>query len=125
MMQQRTSQNDNDSTSCPVCGGTLPEFDTPQVDLNSDIITFRGDFVQLAPKEAEFLFVLLRAYPRWVDRGYAKQAIYASAEPDSNTISQFAWTANRKMKRGGLGIRIAARRGQGYRIEWEKKEHDH
>jgi DNA-binding response OmpR family regulator len=61
---------------CPCCRQQLPYEDTPKVDLQRNVIIYKGKWARLSMKEAEVADVLCRFWRKFVNKEMLINSVY-------------------------------------------------
>lgn len=103
------------TTRCPCCGHDA-EIDRPLVDLDRNVISFRGVEASTRPKVAEFVRVLSDHHPAPVSRSRLIAKIWGGIEPESSEscVRLLAYQARAAM--AGWPVTVFGTRGRGYRL---------
>lgn len=102
-------------TRCPCCGHAA-ESARPLVDLDRNVISFRGDQARVRPKVAEFMRVLSDHHPAAVPHSRLIAKVWGGTEPESSEscVRLLAYQARRAM--GGWPVSVNGSRARGYRL---------
>lgn len=101
---------------CPTCGAPLPQDGRVRVDLGRNVVVIGSTAVQLLPRQAEVLSVLVEAMPRTLTRGYMIERIYGFSDPPSEKcVEVYVYQIRKKLR--GKRLQIKTVWGRGYRAE--------
>lgn len=101
-----------DAHHCPTCGQTLPPIDKPIVDLATNSLLIDGASIKLRGREAELLFVLIKAMPRLCSRAMIYDSIYPWGDDvGEKNIDVFVCRLRRKLVPTSLRIENVFGRG--------------
>ena len=100
---------------CPCCGANVKEPFV--VDLGGNKLAVEGKTIDLMPKVAEVLFIMLKAYPGTIDREMMMSKLYGmqSDQPGIAILNVYVTYARAALV--GTDWTIRGVQGRGYRLE--------
>lgn len=100
---------------CPCCGAALDEKQV-SVDLNSNTLIVAGRAIQLRPKDAEMMSVLLATYPRVATTDSLITGVWGHLEPDCarGVLRMYIFRLRKALE--GTDVHISNVMDIGYRV---------
>lgn len=104
-------QNATIKTVCTHCGSII-SADAPHVDLNLNVIAWRGNAVRLTPHQAVILATLAKSFGRFVAPGLMISDVYGACEPDNSSDSIAVTLDRARPALRRLNLRVEGRPGR-------------
>lgn len=102
--------------SCPTCGQSVNPSELI-VSLETNIVVYNGKTEPVAPRIAEFLFILNRHYPRLLESDILADQLWGLMRPPGWVNSLTVYASQSRAIGRHMGFEIINKLGIGYRIE--------
>lgn len=105
---------------CPCCFRELPDGGDLVIDLDANFLIYNGYCIELTGTEAEVLYVLRKAAPRWVSIDALMMGVYGYLDgaPCSSSLRNHISNIRRKVASLPITLEVSGRQGAGknYRL---------
>lgn len=108
---------------CPCCGARATS--ELLVDLDTNQIAYKGQFIRVPAKCAELAYVLVQRYPRTVSFGALISKMWEEHEPVDSKNALRIYTCLLRRSLAKIDMDVVAIRNVGYRLthKWKEAEY--
>jgi DNA-binding response OmpR family regulator len=100
--------------NCPTCNQPLPQIDRPIVDLQNNLVLFRGSRLKVSGQRAVILYELAKAAPALVRYSRIEDALWGAMDGPENPLQSISVPLCKLRKAiAPLGLEIRSHRRLG------------